>query len=89
MFSRKYAKNSMKTVRNAVRDYNKALVKDNCPVKLEIYKWNMKTGSVLVMGYRTDRPKPDLFDMAMNWIEPNIFMNSHLYDIAYKAYNQC
>lgn len=89
MFSRKYAKNSMKTVRNAVRKVNETYALENCPVKLEIYKWNKKSGSVLVIGYRTDRPKPDINFMAMGWVIPNIFMHSHLYDIAYEAYNQC
>ncbi len=89
MFSRKQSKNAMKVVRNEVRKLNKAYAQENCPVKLEIYKWNMKSGSVLVIGYRTDRPRPELCDMAMNWVGPNVFMNSHLYDIAYKAYNQC
>ncbi len=88
MFSRKNSKDDMKTVRNAIRHYNQTLVKENCPVKLEIYKWNIKSGSVLVIGYRTDRPKPELCDMAMGWVVPNVFMKSHLYDIAYEAYNK-
>lgn len=89
MFSRKHAKASMKIVRNEIRRYNKTLAAENCPVKLEIYKWNVRSGSALVIGYRTDHPKPDINFMAMDWIEPGVFMNSHLNDIAYKAYNQC
>lgn len=89
MFSRKFAKDAMKVVRNAIRHYNQNLAKENCPVKLEIYKWNMKSGSALVIGYRTDRPKPELRDMAMDWIYPSVFMHLHLCDIANKAYNQC
>lgn len=89
MFSRKFAKDAMKVVRNAIRHYNKNLVKGGYPVKLEIYKWDIKNGSALVIGYRTDRPKPELCNTAMNWVSPSIFMHWHLYDIAAEAYNQC
>jgi len=89
MFSRKFAKDAMKVIRNAIRHYNQTLVKENCPVKLEIYKWNMKSGSALVIGYRTDRPKPELCNMAMDWIYPSIFMHWNLNDIVATAYNQC
>ncbi len=86
MFSRQKAKASMKELRNAIRKLNKTYAAENCPVRLEIYKWNFKSGSALVIGYRTDRPKPSIEFIAMDWVMPNIFMNSRLYDIGYKAY---
>jgi hypothetical protein len=79
----------MKVVRNAIRKVNKTYALENCPVRLEIYKWDIKSGCVLVIGYRTDRPKPDIEHMAMNWVYQGIFMNSGLHNIAYEAYNQC
>ena len=86
MYSKTKAKAFMKEVRNAIRQFNKTYAEENCPVRLEIYKWNIRSGSALVIGYRTDRPKPDIKFMTMDWVEPNVFMKSNLSDIAYKAY---